>query len=250
MWSLPDLARLNSQAASNKKSLERAVRSGRLDGKFLTCEYAGHRGSDCHGRLHHYLWFDIFSDDPKGIITLCDHHDGYSGDPLEGYFTCAICERVVIENYTWDYYRTDVGGDIVCLPCAAKRYIAESGNWIALTPEAVAEVDFDRVRQAGHVIGVEMPVPASIEFKGHVELDSSTGGRLTGFSSCERTPDGGVAEIQQRLTELREEGYSRVLLIVDGAYQFSVSIGVYVDALRPISKSARKSAGRGRRLVA
>ncbi len=249
MWSLPDLTRLNSQARSNRKRLERAVRTGTLYGKKLTCEYAGHRG-DCHGRLHHYLWFDIFSNDAKGIITLCRHHDGYSGDPIQGYFTCSDCERVMIENYTWESYRTTVAGDVVCLPCAAKVYIAEPANWIPLTAEAIARVDFERIRRAEHVIGVEMPTPAGIEFKGNVELDSSTGGRLTSFSSCESTPDGGVADIQQMLTELMEQGHTRALLIIDGAYQFSVSVGLYVDAPLPQSKSAQKAAGRGRRLVA
>src|SRR5690348_12408001 len=100
MWSLPDINRMNSEAFQLKNKLEEAARTGTLDGEKLKCEWEGH-SEPCDGELRHYLWYDIFSDDPKGILTLCEHHDGYYGSPSEGYFTCEDCERVMTENYTW-----------------------------------------------------------------------------------------------------------------------------------------------------
>jgi hypothetical protein len=70
-------------------------------------------------------------------------------------------------------------------------------------------VDFNRVRQAKHVIGVR-------------------GGMVRGFSCADSTPYSGVRELRDELTAAMEEGHKRALLILDGSYQF-VSIGVYVD---------------------
>ena len=59
------------------------------------------RALGCQSRAtRSHLVYDIFSDDPKGVLHLCETHDGYSGDPVEGYFTCEDCERVIAENYT------------------------------------------------------------------------------------------------------------------------------------------------------
>ena len=80
MWSLPNIQRLNSEAYLNRSKLERAVQSGILDGKRLRCKY----GNNCLGQLSHELWYDVFSDDPKGIITQCEHHYGPYGIP-EGF---------------------------------------------------------------------------------------------------------------------------------------------------------------------
>jgi hypothetical protein len=233
MWSLPDIQRLNSHAQDNRVALENAVETGFLNGEALECECAGWGRTDCTGDLRHYLWFDIFSDDPKGILTLCERHDGYFGLPTEGYFTCDDCQRVMIENYTWERYSTydEDACEVLCLPCAAERYISDDDNWLTLTPESVAALNFDRVRKAKHVIGVRMPVPKSIEaFGDGVTLDSSSGGIVRGFSSADSTPDSGVRELRDQLTEAMEAGHKRALLILDGGYQFAVSIGVYVDA--------------------
>lgn len=85
-----------------------------------------------------FLVYDIFSDDPKGILNLCNNHVGYSSDPTEGYFTCACCQRVMVENYTWEYYRVERDGETVC----SARFSSEtpSGgrpggqNWTSSTP--------------------------------------------------------------------------------------------------------------------
>jgi hypothetical protein len=63
MWSLPDINSLNSRAASGAESLKRQVRSKRK----RKCEMPAVRS---------YLFYDIFSDDPKGMFHLCEEHDG------------------------------------------------------------------------------------------------------------------------------------------------------------------------------
>lgn len=215
MWSLPDINRLNSHAHDNRVALENAVETGYLNGEPLECECAD---ESCTGELRRYLYYDIFSDDPKGIVTVCEQHDGYFGSPTEGYFICSDCARLMVENYTWERYSTIVDDEELCLPCAAKRYIADDSTWIELTPESIASVDFDRVRRAQHVIGVRMPVPKSIAFVDNAEFDSGNGQQISGDS------------VQDILARAMEAGHERALLILDAGYQFAVSIGVYVDA--------------------
>jgi hypothetical protein len=53
-------------------------------------------------------------------------------------------------------------------------------------------------------------------------------GMVRGFSSADSTPDSGVRELRDELTAAMEDGNKRALLILDGGYQFAVSIGVYV----------------------
>jgi hypothetical protein len=228
MWSLPDIARLNSRASDSRVALQNAAETGFLNGEALECE---HYGDNCTDELRRYLWYDIFSDDPKGVLTLCERHDGYFGNPTEGYFTCDSCQRIMAENYTWELYylHDEATGESLCLPCAAERYIAKEESWIELIPENIEAVDFNRVRQAKHVIGVKMPVPKSIEPYGDsVTLDSASGGKVRGFSSADSTPDSGVRELRDELTAAMEDGHKQALLILDGGFQFAVSIGVYV----------------------
>src|SRR5208282_17026 len=141
----------------------------------------------CTGALRTYLVFDIFSDDPKSTLTLCERHDGYYGSPSEGYFTCADCGRVMVENYTWELYYHDTPDGRLCLPCAAKRHIEDEDNWLPLTDEDIAVVTFEVIHHARHVLGVEMPVPKEIHLFESVTLDSSTGGMLRGFSTADPT---------------------------------------------------------------
>jgi hypothetical protein len=222
MWSLPDISRLNAEAAGkrHRNKLERAAKTGKLDGKRLECEQCDKKATRTA------LYFDIFSDDPKGISSACDEHeDGIE----EGFFFCEDCERRFVENYTWElYYHVLPGGEQICLNCWAKRHLQEEKNWVVLTEQAIAGVTFEKVRKAPHLIAVSGRVPEGLAEFGNVELDSSNGGRLTGFSSSENTPEGGVKEIQEILQRAREEGHQEAVLICDGAYQFSVSIGVYV----------------------
>ncbi len=234
MWSLPDIKRLNSEAQSNRNKFKRAVRTGTLDRKKLQCEWRDHdEPAKCSGDLHHYSVYDIFSDDPKGVLTLCEHHDGYYGSPSEGYFECIDCNRVTTENYTWELYYHDTEDGQLCLPCYADRELAEPSNWIPLTDAVIDTLTFQDVRKAKHLIGVQMPIPKGIKFLGNTEMDGSSGGRLTAFSSCEDSPDGAVEELKETLHRAQDEGHKRAILILDAAYQFSISIGIYVPIHEP-----------------
>jgi hypothetical protein len=199
MCSLPDINRMNNEAAANAGGLEAAYETGALEGEKLTCE---HEDDNCTGALHHYLWYDIFSDYPKGILTLCERHDGHFGSPAEGYFWCGDCGRVMVENYTWElYYVLSDDGELLCLPCHAKRELRNLDNWIPLTAEDIAGITFKHVRRAKHLIGVRMPVPDVAD---------------------------AVEELKAVLLDAMNAGHKRAILILDGTYQFAVSIGVYV----------------------
>jgi hypothetical protein len=216
VWALPDINRLNATAAANAAKLRRQARSKRKP----ACEYYG-----CPNRATmSYLTYDIFSDDPKGAIHLCEHHDGYSGDPIEGYFTCARCTRVMAENYTWERYVVELDGEQICLKCAAEEYFTDPDNWIA--PSAITQVVlspggvplFDpaggvlNIARCRHVLGVKQPVPPGIEFVDNAEFDSMDGHQISGDD---------LVDVIKRL----DQPFCPVL---DAAYQFAVSIGIYV----------------------
>ena len=223
MWSLPDINRLNTEAASKAFQAQIAKQlKGRARLDCIICDKPSTRTS-------RQFYFDIFSEDPKGVIGLCKEHEECFGGCPEGYFWCERCNRLFAENYTWEMYSSESeDGSIVCLNCKAKEYVDNPDNWIQL-PEGIDELSFERVRQAGHVIAVKGPVPKGIKAYGDgVTLDNSTGGRVTGFSSSESSPDGGVEELKEQLYNAYRDGHTEALLILDGAYQFAVSIGVYV----------------------
>ena len=232
MWALPTMKQLNQEAETKlfQDRLKRALKTGTLDRKKLVCEWHDHdTPSRCSGDLHHYLHYDVFSPLAKGILTLCEHHDGYYGSPTEGYFECADCQKIHIENITWERYEhTTEDGDSICIPCYADRVLNDDDRWIPLTEESIAALTFAQVTKAPHCIAVQMPVPEGIEFYANTECDSSTGGRLTSSSSCEGSSDGAVSEIQETLSNAMAEGHTRAILILDGAYQFSISLGLYV----------------------
>ena len=126
MWSLPDISRMNANAArAGAKRLEREAARKRKP----NCERC-----DCLGRKRpaevSFLMYDIFSADPKDVLHLCHDCVGQSGDPWEGYFTCDGCGRVMVENYTWERYQTELDGVSLCLKCAAERFFANADNWI------------------------------------------------------------------------------------------------------------------------
>lgn len=222
MWCLPNINSMNLHAHLEATKLEKAAATGKLDRKVIRCDRCEKKATNIQ------LYYDIFSDDPKGLIGQCADHEGYG---TEGYFYCGDCDRLMVENYTWElYFAHTEDGDTVCLPCYAKRTINDPHQWIQLDEEAIGALDFEIVRtNARHLIGVEMPVPKGIKKYGEgVLLDGSSGGRIRGFSSSESTPDGGVEDLKSELRRAASEGYTEALLILDGAYQFCVSIGVYV----------------------
>jgi hypothetical protein len=223
MWSLPDITRLNANAAAKAKKLKREAASKRKPNcEFWKCSQQATRS---------YLVYDIFSDDPKDILHLCEQHDGFSGEPCEGYFTCNGCGRVMVENYTWEIYHVEMDGESLCLRCAADRHFSNTRNWI--DPKLVKKVVlapyeptlngqnvllFDtatgvlNLARCKHVLGVQQPLPEGIKFVENFEFDSLDGHQISG---------GDVLETIHALNE-------PFCPVLDAGYQFAVSIGLYV----------------------
>jgi hypothetical protein len=214
MWSLPDIVVLNARAAANARNLKRAARRKRKP----HCEH--HRCAQPARRS--FLVYDIFSDDPKDVLHLCDNHVGYSGDPAEGLFTCAECNRVMVENFTWELYYTWLDGEKVCLKCAAEIYFADDLHWIE--PDAVDAVVLApdgpplfadgvlNVARCPHVLGVEQPLPKGVRFVENCEFDNVDGHQISGRDLLQ-----GVRDLAQPFCP-----------VLDAGYQFAVSIGLYV----------------------
>ncbi len=90
---------------------------------------------------------------------------------------------------------------------------------------------FERVRQYKHLIPVKGEHwKKSLKFIGNTELDSMTGAKITGFSSSSTREDG-LQELRDIVAQALGEA-GRCIIILDGQYQFAVSLGVYVD-VRP-----------------
>ncbi len=228
MWSLPDIIAMNNAAAEegHRKQLERAVKTGKLDGEPVECEYCERPAV----RLDEY--YDIFSDDPKGVVGLCERHSEDYGTP-EGYFRCDGCYKLHVENYTWENYYHVTDGEILCLNCYAREVVEDPESWIGLTDAEIEDVDFARIRHAPHIMAVKhegrVCEEHGLEFVGNVEFDSMSGGAVRSSSHSDPTPDAGAEELRDLLRLAREAGKTRALLVLDGAYQFAVSIGVYVE---------------------
>ena len=220
MWSLPDIKQMNSEAASQQKKFEKMLRSGKDGRKNIKCE---HDNDECSGEVRLTPWYDIFSDDIKGINAACEYHDDRNGTP-EGFFYCDGCNRTFTENYTWELYYAIHEGSQLCLPCFAYEVLRDEERWTLLTDEAIDALNFNNVRKAPHCIGVSMPVPKEIRFVNNVEFDSMDGHCISG---------GGLDELKDTLRTLRDEGETKAILILDAAYQFAVSIGVYAPTHEP-----------------
>ncbi len=222
MWCLPDIHAMNARAAANTNKLMRATKRG--PSKKQKCEVY-----NCgQPAVESVPWFDIFSDDPKGLNHVCAEH---RGEDVEGFFTCEECERVMIDHITWERYQVELHGRTVCLACAAKLYFADENNWV--DPKLVKQVVLERynpelngqnvplfdpqtgvlnIARCRHVLGVKQPEPAGIKYFDNFEFDSEDGHQISGSN---------VLTVIQGM----QEPFCPVL---DGAYQFSVSVGIYL----------------------
>jgi hypothetical protein len=223
MWSLPDINRLNASAAAKAHQLRRvAARKRKPQCGIYGCN---------HRAIDSTLWFDIFSDDPKGVIHTCPEHS-FEDDP--DLFRCENCDRAIVDHYTWERYRVELNGDTLCLSCAAKRYFDESRNWI--DPRKVSAVVFRQqemefnavdgqldIARCRHVLGVKQPLPAGVVLQDNAEFDGQNGHQISG---------------ENLLDVIR--GLDRPFCpVLDAAYQFAVSIGIY---LRGGEQQQRKEA--------
>ena len=204
MWSLPDIKRLNA-----------AAKEGIQEDTEAECMYCEKKHTIA------YEYYDIFSDDPKGFIYLCEDHDNYYGSPAEGYFYCDSCERTMVENYTWEnYYHVYDSGEIACLNCFFDNEIQDPANWILKTDyEKNKEhyTDFEYIRTRKHLIpNSGNHWKSKLEFIDNFEFDAMDGHQISGYSAAEN--------IEKALQD-----HDKCILILDSAYQFAVSIGVYVE---------------------
>ena len=213
MWSLPEINRLNANAAANAKKLRREAAGKRKP----NCEI---HGCTCRASQS-TLWYDIFSDDPKGVIHTCVEHTAEDDPEL---FRCENCERVMLDHYTHERYRVELHGDVLCLKCAADRYFDIPRHWIE--PQNVKRVVLKpgegelfnttmgvlNIAHCPHVLGVKQPLPAGIELYDNAEFDSCDGRQISGYS---------LLDIVRRL----DQPFCPVL---DATYQFAVSVGIYV----------------------
>jgi len=209
VWALPSIQKLNDEASQKEYQnnlTKQATKHLTENGEQATCDSCD-RPATCS-----VMWYDIFSNDAKGVIHLCDFHEEYSTP--EGFFYCMDCDTLLIENYTWEHYLTEEG---LCLNCARERYLTTPENWIELTEQNIKNVDFDTIRKAKHVLAVGQLTPEKLEFLDNAEFDSIDGHQISGDS------------VQSILEQARTKGHKEAILILDAAYQFAVSIGVYVS---------------------
>ena len=83
--------------------------------------------------------------------------------------------------------------------------------------------------KAEHLIGVGSTYWQEwLVFHANVECDSSSGGRLTGFTSCESSPLGTVREVVEHIRAALGIA-PRCALILDATFQFSISLGIYYE---------------------
>ncbi|HWX22420.1 MAG TPA: hypothetical protein VN578_21170 [Candidatus Binatia bacterium] len=213
MWSLPDINRLNANAAANAGKLRHEAARKRKP----QCEIYG-----CKRRAKEStLWFDIFSDSPKGVVHTCSEHSATHDPDL---FVCEGCQRVVLDHFTWERYQVQIGGVTLCLKCAAEAHFSDPANWIdpravkqvVLEPEGVPLFDSKtgvlNAARCRHVLGVKQPIPAGISFHDNSEFDSCDGHQISG---------GNLLDVIERLNQ-------PFCPVLDAAYRFAVSIGLYV----------------------
>lgn len=213
MWSLPDINAGNKAAAKvaakNKNKTEAQLCRGK------ECYHCGEKAT------HALPYYDVFSEDIKGYIYSCDKHEENAGE--EGFFICNDCGRLHIGNYTWECYSVLMDGSIVCLNCALDRHLASPESWLT----DASKINFDLVKKAPHLIPVEgKHWKDSLLFLGNVEFDSTSGRCISG---------GGVGELQE-IAKKGIESHGKVMFILDAAFQFAVSIGIYAPLPRVESK--------------
>ena len=230
MWSLPDIIAMNERAAARAAALRLSASQG--PAKLQRCQAYG-----CEEpAVKSDLYFDVFSDDPKGVAHTCEDH---VAEHTGGLFECDACRRLMLDHITWERYAVELAGRTLCLKCAAEEYFSEARNWI--DPRSVRLVVnqphkpklngrniplFDQqtgVLNLGacrHVLGVKQPLPVGVKFVKNMEFDGADGFQLSGDDPME-------------LVQSLVEPFCPVL---DGAYQYALSIGIYVRDRKAVRK--------------
>jgi len=209
MWALPDISRLNTVAEKNYKNKQNIHEKN-------SCDYCNKKA------LIWQEYYDVFSNYPKGEIALCEGHHNSSGIVCEGYFYCNNCGKLHIENYTWEDYYTIVNGEQFCLNCALDIYLSEDSNFIH--KKEIDKISFDMIRKAPHLIPVAGTYDKKIlNFVGNVEFDNTDGHCINGDD---------INDLKEFCAQaIAKSSKKRCVLILDGAYQFAISIGIYYEKI-------------------
>ena len=229
MWSLPDINRLNADAKS--KAGKKAIQK-KLNSKTNVCDYDD---GTCNGEVHIQPYWDIFSPEIKGTIKVCDAHEDHYGQTPKGYFYCGACDRTMIENYTWELYYTMIDDEQLCLCCALDKVMADEENWITLDKATLDNlnniINFEYIRIRQHVIGVGQDVSNKLQRIGCEEFDSMDGHCISG---------GGIEGLRSLLLEAKGLGAKKAIILCEAGYQFSVSMGVYCEPIKKVSKPRKQ----------
>lgn len=206
MWDLPNIKRMNEEAAKAAKQRKRRKKFDPCKGK--TCLYCKEQAT------HADEFFDIFSDDPKGFIFTCDQHYEDYGGAHEGYFVCDSCGRTHVENYTWESYVIVLDDEILCLRCAFEKYVKNEDHWLREVPPD--GMGLDALKEIPHLIAVDSDYWRDhLTFIGNAEFDAMDGHQISGDDLTEM--------VEKTLAE-----HGSCIVLLDAAYQFAVSFGVYV----------------------
>lgn len=235
MWSLPDIKRMNAEAAVDQTKKARLECNDTLKderGEPLECPCG-------EPAVVAEPWYDVMSDNPKGIAAACEDHTVEDDEEL---FRCNDCGRLMVDHYTWERYGRNVPGlGKQCLACAAKQHFGDPDNVVKLTKRGIAAVDAKFVKAIPHVLAVEQPVPDGWEYIDNIEWDYDTSGVLTSTMTSSNDPNTTVVELRGVLERAKADGYTEAVLAWDAAYQFSGSYGVYgKTATRKKQKRAKK----------
>ncbi len=216
MWSLPDINRLNANAAAKAQQLRReAARKRKPQCGIYGCN---------HRAIDSTLWFDIFSDDPKGRDSrLRQAFMGRRPRPVSSVRIASASWWITTHKSVTEL---ELNGDLLCLRCAARRCFDLPQNWI--NPPAVSHVVLEpgdgplfdletgvlNLACCRHVLAVKQPLPAGVVFHENAEFDGQDGHQISGDN---------LLDVIRGLNQ-------PFCPVVDAAYQFAVSIGIYSRA--------------------
>lgn len=217
MWALPNIREMNRGAKS--RGAKAQIRRALTRPETVECTECG-----THKAVSAQPYFDVFSDDPKGIVAMCERCEQDYGSTPEGYFTCEQCGRLFVENYTWERYEAYIESfGSVCLNCYRDWYLGDDEHWLALDEQTIDGLEIETVRHAPHLLAVGMDTPKNLRQIGDGALFDSYSGEGVNW---------GLARLKAELQAARKRGATRAVLILDAAYQFCGHIGVYVE--RPV----------------
>jgi hypothetical protein len=233
MWSLPQMDKINriAKSAAHKKAIRKALKN-----KKAVCDY---HSEQCNGDVHVQPYYDIFSEDEKGVVSICSYHENLYGSPPEDFFECCSCSKTYQSFITWERYDVhDEDGNVYCINCYRDKFLRDSSNFISLLDDdSIERFSFEDVKRAPHLLAVQQPCPTNLKCHASVLFDSGSGETVT--SSCSTSPQiNGVNELKDALRQMKAEGEEKAVLIMDQAWQFCCQVSLYSLNREQLRKAA------------